>query len=118
MTMRAHPDAELMSTEVETISNSLLSLKEEIDAQNSVHLANAMKKYDCSLTDFADAASQSEQSYKSLILLNNNKEKLRLVERAIAKLKKGTYGVSELTGMPIPFERLKLVPWATTCIND
>jgi RNA polymerase-binding transcription factor len=34
------------------------------------------------------------------------------IDRALAKIKAGTYGVSELSGLPIPVERLRVVPWA------
>ena len=34
------------------------------------------------------------------------------VERALAKLDAGSYGVSEDSGAPIPLERLEAVPWA------
>lgn len=34
------------------------------------------------------------------------------VNRALAKLDAGTYGVSEETGEPIPYPRLLAVPWA------
>lgn len=34
------------------------------------------------------------------------------VERALAKLDRGTYGVGEQTGDPIPYERLAVMPWA------
>jgi DnaK suppressor protein len=34
------------------------------------------------------------------------------IDRAIAKLEAGTYGLSEDTGAPIPLERLEALPWA------
>ena len=34
------------------------------------------------------------------------------IDRALAKLEAGTYGVSEKSGAPIPYERLRAVPWA------
>ena len=34
------------------------------------------------------------------------------VQAALARLDAGSYGVSEATGDPIPFARLKAVPWA------
>jgi DnaK suppressor protein len=34
------------------------------------------------------------------------------IERALEKLDDGTYGHSELSGEPIPLERLDAVPWA------
>ncbi len=34
------------------------------------------------------------------------------IDHALAKLAAGTYGISETTGAPIPYERLRAVPWA------
>jgi RNA polymerase-binding transcription factor DksA len=34
------------------------------------------------------------------------------VERALDKFDAGTYGIGELSGLPIPLARLRVVPWA------
>lgn len=34
------------------------------------------------------------------------------IDRALGKMDAGTYGVSERTGAPIPYERLAALPWA------
>jgi RNA polymerase-binding transcription factor DksA len=40
------------------------------------------------------------------------------VDRALAKLDAGTYGVSEKTGDPIPRERLEAIPWARNNVDE
>ncbi|MBP9798085.1 TraR/DksA family transcriptional regulator [Candidatus Woesebacteria bacterium] len=45
------------------------------------------------------------------------KKKLRLVERALRKMDKGTYGIDEKTGTQIPYERLLIVPEAQYTIE-
>jgi DnaK suppressor protein len=40
------------------------------------------------------------------------------VERALAKLSRGQYGLSEKTGDPIPYERLAAVPWARDAVDE
>jgi DnaK suppressor protein len=40
------------------------------------------------------------------------------VDRALAKLDAGTYGLSEKTGAAIPFERLEAVPWARQGVDE
>lgn len=42
--------------------------------------------------------------------------KLHDVERALAKLHEGTYGVCDSCGEPIAPERLEAIPWAVLCI--
>lgn len=34
------------------------------------------------------------------------------IDTALAKIKKGTYGICEVSGEPIPRERLEAIPWA------
>ena len=34
------------------------------------------------------------------------------IDRALAKIETGTYGFSEKSGTPIPYDRLRAVPWA------
>jgi DnaK suppressor protein len=45
-------------------------------------------------------------------LLNRNAQRLPMIERALAKIKDGTYGVSDASGRPIPRDRLEAVPEA------
>ena len=45
-------------------------------------------------------------------------QQLEQVNRALARLDAGTYGVSEVTGKPIPLARLEAVPSATTLVNE
>ena len=43
---------------------------------------------------------------------------LEQIDRALAKLDDGTYGICERCGKPIGEERLRARPWATLCIDD
>lgn len=40
------------------------------------------------------------------------------VERALERLAAGTYGSSEVSGQPIPIERLEALPSATTLVGE
>ena len=43
---------------------------------------------------------------------------LAQIERALGRITDGTYGVSELSGKPIPRERLEAVPYAATLVVE
>ena len=43
---------------------------------------------------------------------------LAQIQRALRRIEDGTYGVSEVSGKPIPKERLEAVPYATTLAEE
>jgi DnaK suppressor protein len=45
-------------------------------------------------------------------------ETLARIERALQRIDEGTYGISEVSGKPIPIERLEAVPEATTLVDE
>ena len=45
-------------------------------------------------------------------LLARNVERLERIDRALKKIDEGTYGLSDMSGLPIPRARLELVPEA------
>jgi RNA polymerase-binding transcription factor DksA len=46
------------------------------------------------------------------------REELAQVEKALARIEAGTYGISEVSGQPIPRERLEAEPTATTLVDE
>jgi DnaK suppressor protein len=43
---------------------------------------------------------------------------LKQVNAALERMENGTYGVSEVSGKPIPAERLEVLPWATRLVDE
>jgi DnaK suppressor protein len=43
---------------------------------------------------------------------------LAKIDRALQRIEEGTYGISEVSGRPIPIERLEAVPYATTLVDE
>ncbi|MEO6652578.1 MAG: TraR/DksA C4-type zinc finger protein [Ilumatobacteraceae bacterium] len=41
---------------------------------------------------------------------------IALVDRALARLDDGEYGICQVCGEPIPEPRLEAIPWAETCV--
>jgi RNA polymerase-binding transcription factor DksA len=40
------------------------------------------------------------------------------IDAALDRMKKGEYGYSQVSGLPIPKERLKALPWATELVTE
>jgi len=45
-------------------------------------------------------------------------QQLEQVKKALVRIDMGTYGMSEVSGKPIPLDRLEAVPSATTLVNQ
>ena len=43
---------------------------------------------------------------------------LARINRALERIEQGTYGISEVSGKPIPIERLEALPYATTLVSE
>jgi RNA polymerase-binding transcription factor DksA len=67
--------------------------------------------------DSADIAADIYERGKIISLIQSLEAKLHSLERAIALASKGTYGICEMCGEPIPPERLKVMPETTVCVR-
>jgi DnaK suppressor protein len=65
----------------------------------------------------AEAGSMNFEYEKELSLGQNTVDLLRKVERALARIGDGTYGICETCGQPIPVARLEVLPYATECVT-
>ena len=59
----------------------------------------------------ADAGTDTFDRDFALSLVANEQEALAEIEAAVTRIKKGTYGLDELTGQPIDKDRLMVVPF-------
>ena len=49
---------------------------------------------------------------------SRDRQELAKVKRALERIQQGTYGLSEVSGKPIPIERLEALPYATTLVDE
>ena len=47
-----------------------------------------------------------------------DRKELAQVNRALERIEQGTYGLSEVSGKPIPIERLEALPYAITLVDE
>lgn len=68
--------------------------------------------------EYEDDAQELDELEVEGNLVVRDVERLQRVERALKKIDDGTYGVSDLSGQPIPRERLEAVPEATLTLSE
>jgi RNA polymerase-binding transcription factor DksA len=59
----------------------------------------------------ADTGTDNFDRDFALSLLSSDQDAIYEIEEALKRIERGTYGVCELTGKPIPKARLDAIPW-------
>jgi RNA polymerase-binding protein DksA len=67
--------------------------------------------------DQADMGATSFERDQELTVVNNEREKLAQIDRALARIADGTYGICESCGNPIGKGRAMAFPRATLCLT-
>ncbi len=68
--------------------------------------------------DSDDEAQRLYDREDEIVSNDLDQQQLEQVKRALARIDAGTYGLSEVSGKPIPLARLEAVPSATTLPNE
>lgn len=67
-------------------------------------------------TQFDDESGEGDtlavERERDLVLSAQAQQTVAEIDHALAKLENGTYGICEVSGLPIPKERLRAIPWA------
>ncbi len=105
--------AEVMAELEEQRAHSL-----EIVAEQEDELSGLMRDSgDGAGQDQADLGATTFERDHEMSVLNNEREKLAQIDRALARIEDGTYGVCESCGQPIGKLRLMAFPRATLCMT-
>lgn len=73
---------------------------------------------DDDVTEPEDVAEGNVETELDEAVAESLNEELAAIERAEQRLAEGTYGVSVVSGEPIPDARLEAVPWAERTIEE
>jgi len=68
-------------------------------------------------SDEADAAVSTALRERAMWLLEDQRQKLELIDQALKRIADGSYGHCETCGGAISPERLEALPYATQCIR-
>ena len=66
----------------------------------------------------AQGDSWAIEREQDLILSAGAKATVEKIDAALSRIEKGTYGICQRTGKPIPKARLQAIPWATERVEQ
>jgi RNA polymerase-binding transcription factor DksA len=100
----------LTSKEVREFKDFLLTLRERVSGEFSTLSRDNLEanQRDASLSDQGTDTFDREME---LNMMGGEQEVIFEIDAALRRIEKGVYGICELTGQPINFERLKALPY-------
>jgi DnaK suppressor protein len=99
---------------LEALRDQLLHVNDDTGAEEQdLRDADADQPHDA-----ADEGATMTQQEINEALHDEYDQQLRVVERALEKIREGTYGLSEVSGEPIPQARLEAIPEALYTIEE
>ena len=99
------------------IRHRLLAERKELLARAVLSSGSSPLAPDERDSDEADAAVTTDMREHVMWLLQDHRQKLELIERALQRISDGSYGRCESCGESISPERLEALPYATQCIG-
>jgi DnaK suppressor protein len=99
------------------LHKSLLTRRDHLRRKLTEELANLREDATDSTGDTADAAFEAGSDEMASQLAEFDARELTQIERALVRLKQGTYGLCEGCQKRIPVGRLNALPYSTYCIE-
>jgi RNA polymerase-binding protein DksA len=115
----------MRTREIERLKKKLEELKSEIQSgigrfeDNMLHKNRKESTGEVSsfTTHPADMGAETAEYEKAYILACTESELLELIDEALERIEKGTYGDCIECGVKIPMERLMAIPYAPYCVD-
>lgn len=95
----------------------LEALRKRLEEERAQLLARAIPPPEPAKGDEADLAAMHQAREQAQWLANDQKQRLAEIDKVLARIAAGTYGICESCGKPIAPERLQAKPQATLCIE-
>jgi RNA polymerase-binding transcription factor DksA len=90
---------------------TLLDLRAHLRSQKGELLKDALDEDVSIQRELADVGTNSYDRDLALSMISSEQNALYEIEQALNRIKNGTYGICEVSGKPIPLDRLDAVPW-------
>ena len=97
---------DMLEDRKEQILINISGVNDELDQLSSLEL-----------NDEGDHASVSNNSMIESVIVKQQEKELEEIDRALAKIENGEYGICEMCEDQIGFQRLKVKPHAIYCID-
>ncbi|MEA2521389.1 MAG: hypothetical protein QOI81_1035 [Actinomycetota bacterium] len=115
----------LTKPEIAALRTTLLEEREELQNQLTTIEEGTFSETQTDMTgdsgvddESADAGTTTFEREKELSIENNVRDLLQKIERSLARMDEGTYGICEFCGKPIEKARIKALPYVDMCITD
>jgi DnaK suppressor protein len=106
---------------IETQCQRLMAMQREVLGGEEGTIAAEREQEDAfgaEANEFEDDAQKMEQDIARQVLRNVNDQRIADIQRALEKIAEGTDGYSDLSGDPVPVERLKVLPEAILTMQE
>jgi DnaK suppressor protein len=107
---KIHPD------ELNRIRTFLSQKREALTNHLQTELVQLERPEKKHRTDLEEIASDTHETDSVCEIMGIESTQIDQIERALAKIDNGTYGICEDCGDEIPFARLEALPFATQCV--
>jgi RNA polymerase-binding protein DksA len=110
----------LRPEDVRRFRERLQTQRDEIQSRIGAGKRDVMEtiRDDIGVGDVGDDAHLTYDREFELEETDRDRRELAQITRALERIDQGTYGVSEVSGKPIPIERLEALPSATTLAGE
>lgn len=102
---------------LQTLRTVLLTRREALRRALAGDLSALQHLREQSSGDLLDAALDSANDEINSQIVEVESRELAQIEKALNRMDEGSYGVCEVTGKPIPIERLEALPYATMTVE-
>ncbi|MFH0780513.1 MAG: TraR/DksA C4-type zinc finger protein [Pseudomonadota bacterium] len=109
-------EEQLTPTQLAFFERKLRQWRQELIGA-SLLVKNDLKDTCFGVPDLYDVASAQTEIHVELEGLKRNRLQITMIDKALARIKDGSYGYCELTGEKIGLKRLEIQPTATLCVE-
>lgn len=99
------------------MSIDLPAVRRKLEEERAQLLSRSIPPPEPARGDEADLAATAQAKEQSQWLANDQKQRLAEIDKVLARIAAGKYGICDSCGKPIAPERLEAMPIATLCIS-